>query len=194
MPHGSGEACGPPSPDLDISFSSCCNATLPVRLSQSLPSQEGCIFLKHSSPSSSQNPSSSSLKTNSLSEYEVVFHVLRQNKCKIKLETLQNRVGNANIDIAKRRERKSMAGQTVWIWTISQKKCHLYLVGDEISAYFKRFRVLVAQTLMPSSYIMRIWRRGILQVTFGINALSSLCRTPCWFPWKLYRSKISRER
>jgi len=50
----------------------------------------------------------------------VVFHVLRQNKCTIKLETLQNRVGNANID-TKRRKCKSKAGRIVWILNISQK-------------------------------------------------------------------------
>lgn len=71
------------------------------------PSQH--ISLKETSTSPSQNPSSSSssLKTNSLSEQEAVFHILRQNKCKIELETLQNRVGNANIDTAKRRECKA---------------------------------------------------------------------------------------
>lgn len=39
-------------------------------------------------------------------------------------------------------------------YEISHKKCHLYLVGDEISDYFKRFIVFVAQTLMAPSYIM----------------------------------------
>lgn len=37
---------------------------------------------------------------------------------------------------------------------IFHKKSHLYLAGDEISDYFKRFIVFVAQTLMPPSYIM----------------------------------------
>ena len=40
------------------------------------------------------------------------------------------------------------------------KKCHLYLVGDEISDYFKRFIVFTAQTLMPPSYIMAALRKG----------------------------------
>lgn len=39
-------------------------------------------------------------------------------------------------------------------YEIFHKKCHLYLMGDEISDYFKRFIVSVAQTLMPPSYIM----------------------------------------
>lgn len=38
-------------------------------------------------------------------------------------------------------------------YEIFHKKCHLYLVGDEICDYFKRFIVFVAQTLMPPSYI-----------------------------------------
>lgn len=85
--------------------------SLPLAWGTKLP---GCnnpsqpISLKETSNSTSQNPSPSSpLKTNSLSQQEPVFHILRQNKCKIKLETLQNRVGNANIDTAKRRECKA---------------------------------------------------------------------------------------
>lgn len=76
--------------------------------SQAAPTPPNPFPSRRPAPLQSQNPSSSSsLKTNSLSEQEAVFHVLRQNKCKIKLETLQNRVGNANIDTAKRRECKA---------------------------------------------------------------------------------------
>lgn len=78
--------------------------TPPARLHQPI-SLEGTNTSPSQNPSSSS--SSSSLKTNSLSEQGAAFHILRQNKCKIKLETLQNRVGNANIDTAKRRECKA---------------------------------------------------------------------------------------
>lgn len=76
--------------------------------SQAAPTPSQSISLKETRTSPNQNPlSSSSLKTNSLSEQGAVLHILHQNKCEIKLETLQNRVGNANIDTAKRRECKA---------------------------------------------------------------------------------------